>query len=244
MSTIAPTPASDGNPANGADKSAFVGRLHLIMTRWPSADHLARAVGVSPSAFRKWLKGEAEPSRERLVALARAAGVGIAWLADGEGPPPAFPSGDGPRRRGDNADPPDGQGADGFVILPEQPLPVPPGATPMRHFLGLRPDWLRTACGIDPANAALITAGEDTMAPTIAPFDLLLIDTGAQSVDADAIYVLELAGRRQIRRVQRRHDGSLLLLCDNPAYRPDCVAAAAVQEIRVHGRVVWISRRV
>ena len=70
----------------GADKSAFVDRLRTILAHWPSADRLARAMGVSPSAFRKWLKGEAEPSRERLVALARAAGVGVAWLAEGEGP--------------------------------------------------------------------------------------------------------------------------------------------------------------
>src|ERR1700688_4998705 len=75
---------------SGADKSAFVQRLKTILEHWPSADRLARAMGVSPSAFRKWLKGEAEPSRERLVALAHAAGVGIAWLAEGEGPTPAF----------------------------------------------------------------------------------------------------------------------------------------------------------
>src|SRR6201996_8049528 len=75
---------------SGADKSAFVERLKTILHHWPSADRLARAMGVSPSAFRKWLKGEAEPSRERLVALARAAGVGVAWLAEGEGPTPAF----------------------------------------------------------------------------------------------------------------------------------------------------------
>ena len=43
---------------------------------------------MSPSAFRKWLRGEAEPSRERLVALAQAAGVGVGWLAGGEGPEP------------------------------------------------------------------------------------------------------------------------------------------------------------
>src|ERR1700760_3518514 len=72
---------------------AFVGRLQEIVQRWPSADRLARATGVSPSAFRKWLRGDAEPSRERLVALARAAGVSVGWLAGGEGPTPQL--GDG-----------------------------------------------------------------------------------------------------------------------------------------------------
>ncbi len=84
---------------NGAEKSAFVDRLRTILAHWPSADRLARAMGVSPSAFRKWLKGEAEPSRERLVALAHAAGVGVAWLAEGEGPVPTFESPGGGRKR-------------------------------------------------------------------------------------------------------------------------------------------------
>src|SRR3978361_1152684 len=83
----------------GADKSAFVDRLKTILSHWPGAARLARAMGVSPSAFRKWLKGEAEPSRERLVALARAAGVGIAWLAEGQGPDPVFEPVAGSRRR-------------------------------------------------------------------------------------------------------------------------------------------------
>src|ERR1700748_3399247 len=88
----------------GADKSAFVDRLKVILSHWPSADRLARAMGVSPSAFRKWLKGEAEPSRERLVALARAAGVGVAWLAEGEGPEPVFDTVNNGRRRAGKQD--------------------------------------------------------------------------------------------------------------------------------------------
>src|SRR6516225_4271344 len=77
------------NPIDdAAGRAAFVSRLHTILRHWPSADRLARAMGVSPSAFRKWLKGEAEPSRERLVALAAAASVSVGWLARGEGPEP------------------------------------------------------------------------------------------------------------------------------------------------------------
>src|SRR5690349_9628011 len=69
-----------------SDQTSFVARLHLIVRHWQSTDQLARATGVSPSAFRKWLRGEAEPSRSRLVALAHAAGVSTGWLANGEGP--------------------------------------------------------------------------------------------------------------------------------------------------------------
>src|SRR6516225_6227301 len=81
------TPNAEDRAANAG---AFIARLQEIVRHWPSADRLARATGVSPSAFRKWLRGDAEPSRERLVALAQAAGVGVGWLAGGEGPEPQF----------------------------------------------------------------------------------------------------------------------------------------------------------
>src|ERR1700761_5976776 len=106
---------------SGADKSAFVDRLKTILAHWPSTDRLARAMGVSPSAFRKWLKGEAEPSRERLVALAHAAGVGVAWLAEGEGPAPAFEAVNGGRRRAGGRDTGTEIDWSQFVLLPRHP---------------------------------------------------------------------------------------------------------------------------
>src|SRR5258708_2076853 len=111
-----------------ADKSAFVERLQAILAHWPSADRLAREMKVSPSAFRKWLKGEAEPSRERLIALAHAAGVGVAWLAEGQGPAPTFEPLPGARRR--NAAPEAADAIDWgrFVLLPKRPQAAAAGA--------------------------------------------------------------------------------------------------------------------
>src|SRR5689334_4640747 len=72
--------SSPGAEYLAANAGAFIARLQEIVRHWPSADRLARATGVSPSAFRKWLRGDAEASRERLVALANAAGVSVGWL--------------------------------------------------------------------------------------------------------------------------------------------------------------------
>src|SRR5262245_10169118 len=97
------------------ERTRFLGRLQVVLSQWPSADRLARATGVSPSAFRKWLRGEAEPSRERLVALAQAAGVSVGWLASGEGPEPR-PRRSDPRDRGaTDVNPRD------YVLLPRRP---------------------------------------------------------------------------------------------------------------------------
>src|SRR6185437_4819408 len=121
MSRVRETVGQTGEaPAQGgSERAAFVARLREIVRHWPSADRMARAVGVSPSAFRKWLKGEAEPSRERLVALADAAQVPIAWLAKGEGTPPKLGSHE--TRRGNTpASAASGVEPDRFLILPKR----------------------------------------------------------------------------------------------------------------------------
>jgi phage repressor protein C with HTH and peptisase S24 domain len=237
---IGPAPAH----AIGADKLAFVERLRTILTHWPSADRLARSMGVSPSAFRKWLKGEAEPSRERLVALARATGVGVAWLAEGNGPEPVFEAMAGDRRRPGIHDVTPGIDWRGFVLLPRHPeaaaagseTPAPPSGS---EFMALRHDWVRTVCGVEPGNLALETAIGESMTPTIRDGNTLLIDTTDQTFRNFGIYVLEINEQRLVKRVQRKHDGSLVLISDNTAYQPDTVDKEAASHVRVVGRVVW-----
>jgi phage repressor protein C with HTH and peptisase S24 domain len=42
-----------------------------------------------------------------------------------------------------------------------------------------------------------------------------------------------------VKRVQRKHDGSLVLISDNAAYQPDAVDKDAADDVKVVGRVVW-----
>jgi phage repressor protein C with HTH and peptisase S24 domain len=235
--------------ASGADKSAFVERLHTILSHWPSADRLARAMGVSPSAFRKWLKGEAEPSRERLVALARAAGVGVAWLAEGEGPTPEFDKNSAGRRKSSGAEASLEMDWGQFVLLPKRPKAAAAGAeTPPRpsssEFIALHQDWVRSVCGVEPDQLVLEIASGESMIPTIRDRDTLLIDTSDRTFQNFGIYVLEIDGHRLVKRVQRKHDGSLILICDNNAYQPDTIDKTEADQVTVIGRVVWSGGKV
>jgi phage repressor protein C with HTH and peptisase S24 domain len=232
-------------PAGGASRAAFTRRLHTILQHWPSADRLARAMGVSPSAFRKWLRGEAEPSRERLIALADAAKVNIGWLAKGEGPPPAFaamPAGGRPDASAGAQRP---VVADSFTVLPKQPDAAAAGTgqpTPPRHdteFIAFRNDWVRSVLHIDPHDLVMETAVGESMHPTIRDGDLLLVDTTDRNFNHFGVYVLEIAGERLVKRVQRKLDGSLVLISDNVTYQPDHVAGEMLQDVTVIGRVVW-----
>lgn len=79
------------------DESELSGRLQIALGDEPQAA-FARRAEVAESVLRKYLAG-AMPSADRLVRLADAAGVRIAWLAAGRGPkkgseehPPATPA--------------------------------------------------------------------------------------------------------------------------------------------------------
>jgi phage repressor protein C with HTH and peptisase S24 domain len=223
------------------ERSAFIGRLQMVLRQWPSADRLARATGVSPSAFRKWLRGEAEPSRERLVALAQAAGVSVGWLASGEGPEPRLRSaGKHSRAASFEAD----LNRQDYILLPKRPEaaaagPDPSPPPPPVEYLAIRHDWVRSMLGIEPNHLMLETAVGESMRPNIQDGDLLLIDATEHRIRGVGIYVLEISGERLVKRVQPKLDGSLTLISDNAAYETEHILPAQVSDIHVVGRVIW-----
>lgn len=201
-------------------------------------------MGVSPSAFRKWLKGEAEPSRERLIALADAAQVPIGWLAKGEGTAPRFADVDGNRRSVRSAADALMQ-LDRFLVLPKRLETAAAGndsppARPTTEYIAFRHDWIRAAFGIEPDALGMEVAVGESMEPTIRDGDLLLLDTTDRAVGGFGVYVVEVAGERLVKRVQRKVDGSLILISDNPSYQADTVSPELAADVVVVGRVVWV----
>lgn len=65
---------------------AFQARMEKLADWVGNVAELARKSGLSRRVIDKYRNGESDPSRERLVALALAAGVRIEWLANGRGP--------------------------------------------------------------------------------------------------------------------------------------------------------------
>ena len=108
--------------------------------------------------------------------------------------------------------------------------------------------WLRrhAATFSTPENLALITGFGDSMEPTFKDGDSLLVDRGVTDIKLDAIYVLALRDELYIKRVQRRPDGTVMMLSDNPSYQPYQIKNAERDQFQVLGRVVmaWNSRRI
>ena len=250
---VRPAVALKSKPAAsppGAAQAAFVERLQALARQWPSSDSLAKAAGVSPSALRKWLKGQAEPSRERLVALSDAAGAGVSWLAKGEGPAPDF-SDPGPHGRV-AAGGPLGQKLQpgSFLLLPKRPETAAAGSghpavqSAATEFIGFRHDWIRKTFELGPGDLILDTAAGDSMEPNISDGDLLLVDVTDRSFRNFGVYVLEVRGERLVKRVQRLFNGSLILISDNRIYQPEEIPAGNAKEVNAVGRVVWRGGRV
>jgi len=106
--------------------------------------------------------------------------------------------------------------------------------------------WLRQ--NVNPSNMnnlALITAFGDSMEGTFNDGDVLLVDRGVAEVKIDAIYVLGLKDEVFIKRLQRRPDGSLLMISDNKNYEPYTIANGDLGQFSVMGRVLlaWNARK-
>lgn len=107
-------------------------------------------------------------------------------------------------------------------------------------------DWLRRTIGpANPSNLAIISAYGDSMEGTFSDGDLLLVDKGITEVKVDAVYVLALGEELYIKRLQRRPDGVILMLSDNPKYSPFEIDNGRLMDFQVLGRVLlaWNTRK-
>lgn len=88
---------------------------------------------------------------------------------------------------------------------------------------------------------AVIRVAGDSMEPTLANADQVLIDRTVTKVGRDGIYILALDDDLLVKRcqvdLQTRH---IIVKSDNPEYQTMIVTDA--EKIRVVGRVVWIGR--
>ena len=216
------------------DDQALQSRLDTVLRKFASVADLARVIGVSDNAIYKWLSGRGQPSVANLVALAKASKVSVEWLATGH------ESAEAKRSTPRNAD------RDDFFYVPRYEIKGP-GARggPLRSeqvvdYLAFRKEWVRSRLNAEPRNIMLIEAVGDSMAPTLEDADLLLMDLREPRFRHDGIYVLRREHELEVKRLQRRPDGTLNIISDNPAYEPSIVASDSVHII---GRVIWSAHR-
>lgn len=241
---------------------SFPERLKIIVEHVGSAEKLAKRARMSARVIGKYLSGQTEPSRVRLIDLAIAGNVNTRWLAEGFGPllrgtmevPYEGDKTEEQIKR--NVKYPFAEGdkttsiaGEGYVQVPRYQVEASAGGGTLIHseqivdYLSFRAEWVRNALGVAASALVLINVKGDSMEPTLSNGDVILIDRSADHVDDNAVYVLRLSGSLLVKRIKRNMDGSVVVSSDNVIYPPETIMGDLVDGLNVVGRVVWCGRR-
>jgi transcriptional regulator with XRE-family HTH domain len=107
---------------------------------------------------------------------------------------------------------------------------------PVRFDIGL----LRAVTRSPFTNLRVVKGIGDSMEPTLRTFDRLLIDTSEKMLSrAHGIYWMDHLGAHGVKRLRPMGEGRVLIMSDNP-HVPDYDVPA--EELRIHGRAVWLMR--
>ena len=197
--------------------------------------------GLTLSSYKKYEAGSVEPGSAALTLIANA-GINPYWLLTGEGDmllgaensavktiatPLAQP---GPM--------------DDFVLVPLYNVEASAGHGSDVDYeeqisqIAFRKDWLR-AKGLYVKDLSTIKVKGDSMEPTLADGDIVLVDNRIQSIIDDAIYIIQTDNHLIVKRLQQALDGSLIIISDNPRYKAYQLDPAQASGLKIAGRVCW-----
>lgn len=140
--------------------------------------------------------------------------------------------------------------ADEFVYVAKYEVAASAGNGAVIHdeavvdHLAFKRAWIAQTLGLDPMHLALIDARGDSMSPTIESGDLLLLDTRKGFSRTEGIYVINLAGSLLVKRLRIKLSGEVDVMSDNPRYASETISGAALERLRMVGRVVWHGRKI
>lgn len=225
------------------EKTPFIERLdNLIGNEKPFS--WAAKVGIPPATFSRIYNEGGQAKSDALMRISEITGCSIDWLLTGEGPMRrgTYPE-EGTIGDGDLAKYTAGDLGDDYVI-PRYNVEASAGGGAMIHteqivdYLAFKTEWLRREVGITPANAVVISVTGDSMEPNLCEGDLILVDTGIQRFENDAIYVLQTGGSLLVKRVQVKLDGTVIVKSDNNRYDPEIFRGEEAERLIVVGRMV------
>lgn len=140
--------------------------------------------------------------------------------------------------------------SDDFVYVAKYEVAASAGNGAVIHdeavvdHLAFKRSWIAQTLGLDPMHLALIDARGDSMSPTIESGDLLLLDTRAGFARTEGIYVINLAGSLLVKRLRIKLSGEVDVMSDNSRYASETISGAALERLRMVGRVVWHGRKI
>jgi phage repressor protein C with HTH and peptisase S24 domain len=211
-----------------------------------SYSKLAEFIDVPYQTLMAWKKRNS--IGDRTVFIDKCIGISLDWVRTGEGdmfaPAPEEWQTQFIQKKGRRID--EVNEVDEYIRLPRYEVQASAGggavitSEQIVDYLSFRTDWLKSAKGISPKNLLLISVSGDSMEPTLANGDLIVVDTTEGRFKSDAIYVLQQGDRLWVKRLHYKLDGTVLVKSDNASkYEPELFKGDQLESLRIIGRVVW-----
>ncbi len=198
---------------------------------------LARTAGLNETAVRDILVGKSKhPRHDTVQKLARALGCSMAGLLEPSTGKAVTPT---------EAPPPF---EDELVFVPTYEVAAAAGEGIVIDVeyetgrLAFRRDWLNRVTAAAPEDLAVIAVHGDSMYPTLADGDTILLDLTQRKPSRDGIYIIRFGEFVLVKRLHIDPVRRLVTIsCDNENYPP--LAPVEPVDIDVAGRVIWVGRR-
>ncbi|MBU0726725.1 MAG: helix-turn-helix domain-containing protein [Alphaproteobacteria bacterium] len=226
----------DDVSASAGETDSFAARVQMLVDMCGGIMELARRSALSHQVIRKYMRGISDPSRERLVALARAASVELNWLATGQGSAvhrevAPFPH----EMKGE-------KGGDHLVSIP---LIDPNNTLSRKHeFLRLDPAWLAASFRTGASALGVFLMRGDSMAPTILADSPVIIDRSAAGREPiDGVFLCRLDGQITVKRLQWLPGRRLRIMSDNAIYETYEITLSQDAVFSICGRVLFSLHR-
>ena len=222
------------NDTDGVDwfREHFRHSLRSVVDAYGGNQAFSEEFGVPLGSLNNWLRGKSEPRLSTALALWEATGFDVELIdrrliqenvVGGEDSP--------------------------FALIPRHEVSASagPGLVPVEEgeteLMAFRRDWLHRI-GVNPRQAALIVATGDSMEPSIPDGAIMLLDTAITEVRNGWICAIVRDGELLVKRIQKKLDGSVLLISDNERYQAEEIGEDRLHQLHIAGRVRWVGRAV
>ncbi len=217
-----------------ADRQRAAIAAFMKIKKIESVNEWCNEAGITEGALRNFLKGDNDSMNSNsLELLARAQGVSIGELL---GETPKLVVSDSASKN---------------LTLIQRSTSITASAGKgvalnddyVRETVAFKTDWLRRLTRAKPEQLVVISVTGESMMPTLADGDHMLIDTTQKAPTRNGIYVFDYKGDVLVKRIsvdpiKKR----VTLRSDNPAFSD--VEVYSDDEVEVSGQVIWIGRKV
>lgn len=204
--------------------------------RGMSQAELARQSRVSQPTISD-LESGAQTGTKKAPELANALKVDLNWLLTGRGEMEPRPA----RRAGVEGD-------ERHVFVPKVKgavLSAGPGKVSWEHeevdhSHGFQRTWMRDK-GLNPERCRIIEIAGDSMSPYLQDGDVVLVSLASREIRSGEVYAIAVGDELRVKRLNRRADGGLDIISDNPSpqYPTEHIDPRSVERVNVIGKVVW-----